>query len=166
MVDPSSRRRSKSSDQRGNWDDKGPSFRKGNSIGVNVTTARNHYSLAPCSHLFVSRPFFFPECTEPILNLLFYNSTLNVWKRSVPDFVSFKPLISRRSYIIYFYSVACNQGIFCSNFSVERTLMLLLVEHLSAMPQTITTALGHKRSCMISYGNVVIIKEVHNEDDL
>ena len=117
MVDPSSRRRSKSSDQRGNWDDKGPSFRKGNSIGVNVTTARNHYSLAPCSHLFVSRPFFFPECTEPILNLLFYNSTLNVWKRSVPDFVSFKPLISRRSYIIYFYSVACNQGIFCSNFS-------------------------------------------------
>ena len=63
MVDPSLRRRSKSSDQRGNWDDKGPSFMKGNSIGVNVMTARNHYSLAPCSHLFVSSPF--PEFTEP-----------------------------------------------------------------------------------------------------
>jgi hypothetical protein len=58
MVDPSLRRRSKSSDQRGNWDDKGPSFMKGNSIGVNVTTARNHYSLAPCSHLFHT------ECLE------------------------------------------------------------------------------------------------------
>ena len=67
MVDPSLRRRSKSSDQRGNWDDKGPSFMKGNSIGVNVTTARNHYSLAPCSHLFVSWPFSEPlEPTEPV----------------------------------------------------------------------------------------------------
>ena len=53
MVDPSLRRRSKSSDQRENWDDSS-SFLKGSSIGVNVTTARKHYSLAPCSHLFVS----------------------------------------------------------------------------------------------------------------
>ena len=64
MVDPSLRRRSKSSDQRGNWEDKGPSFMKGSSIGVNVASARNHYSLAPCSHLFVSC-WIFPEPTEP-----------------------------------------------------------------------------------------------------
>ena len=79
MVDPSLRRRSRSSDQRGNWDDKGPSFMKGSSIGVNVTSARNHYSLAPCSHLFVSWPF---RNLLNLLNLLLYVSTLNVWKRS------------------------------------------------------------------------------------
>ncbi|KAF8817515.1 hypothetical protein BYT27DRAFT_7199045 [Phlegmacium glaucopus] len=60
MVNPSLRRRSKSSDQREHWDDKGPSssFAKGNSMGVNVTTARKHYSLAPCCHLFHT------ECLE------------------------------------------------------------------------------------------------------
>ena len=94
MVDPSLRRRSKSSDQRGNWDDKGPSFMKGSSIGVNVTTSRNHYSLAPCSHLFVSLPF--PKLTEPTEPLaLRHVSTLNVWKRSVPCFLL---LITRRSF--------------------------------------------------------------------
>ena len=51
-----------------------------------------------------------------------------------------------------------------SNLSVEYTLMLLLpVEHLSTMPQTITAALGHTHTSIvlskryvISYGNVVI----------
>lgn len=96
MVDPSLRQRSKSSDQREYWDDKGlssPSFMKGNSVGdaihamqmgVNVTTARKHYSLAPCSHLFVSVGFL---QNIHLLNLLLCNSTLNVWKRFVPIFV-------------------------------------------------------------------------------
>ena len=68
MVDVSLRQRSKPSDQRENWDDKGlsSSFMKASSmgdaihamqLGVNVTNARKHYSLAPCSHLFVSGSF-------------------------------------------------------------------------------------------------------------
>lgn len=70
MVDPSLRQRSKSSDQRENWDDSGPlspSFMKGNSMGVNMTTAGKHYSLAPCSHLFVSSPSleYIHTSTEP-----------------------------------------------------------------------------------------------------
>ena len=84
MIDPSLRRRSKSSDQRENWDEKGPSspiFMKGkNNIGINVTTARKHYSLAPCSHLFVS--WSSTEFMMHLVNLLCYDSTLNVWKRS------------------------------------------------------------------------------------
>ena len=42
---------------------------------------------------------------------------------------------------------------FC--FSVEYTLMLLLVEHLSTMPQTITAALGRTLYKELFYENVV-----------
>ena len=122
MVDPSLRRRSKSSDQRGNWDDKGPSFMKGNSIGVNVTTARNHYSLAPCSHLFVS--FFWPF-PGTLLNRNFTEPTESVALRQHTEclekvcarlcFLSI-PLILDVCLILllflFFYSVACNKGIF------------------------------------------------------
>ena len=58
--------------------------------------------------------------------------------------VTFIQLITRRLYKnIHFYSVACNKGIFLSHFLVEYTLMLLPVEYLSTMSQTITTALGY-----------------------
>jgi len=67
IVDPALRHRSKSFDAREEWEDENgtpPSVsKKGNSvgsvfnamhIGVNATSARKNYSLAPCSHLFVS----------------------------------------------------------------------------------------------------------------
>ena len=60
------RRRSKSLDARGDWEEKGTTAagRKGKGglfnamhMGVGGAAARKSYSLAPCHHLFVSRLF-------------------------------------------------------------------------------------------------------------
>jgi len=69
LVDPTMQR-SKSFDTRVDWDEKGTSssHRAGMSVGsmfnamqkgVGATSARKNYSLAPCSHLFVSSDWFF-----------------------------------------------------------------------------------------------------------
>jgi hypothetical protein len=70
------RRRSKSLDARGDWEEKGSSAagRKGKGgllnamhMGVGGVTARKSYSLAPCHHLFVSHFFenFAPNKLTP-----------------------------------------------------------------------------------------------------
>ena len=64
MVDNPLKKRSKSFDVRDDFDDKGGSrsgLRKGKSVldamqrNVGASAARKNYSLAPCSHIFVSR---------------------------------------------------------------------------------------------------------------
>ena len=78
MVDNPLKKRSKSFDLRDDFDDKGGSrsgLRKGKSVldamqrNVGASAARKNYSLAPCSHIFVS----LSSCISTLLTaFLFY----------------------------------------------------------------------------------------------
>jgi len=114
LVDPSMHR-SKSFDTREDWDETGTSssLRAGMRVGsmfnamqkgVGATSARKNYSLAPCSHLFVSLDWFrnmhsnwqvlllqHTECLEKVRPSIYHY----LWSLPCLPFVSNSGLVSR-----------------------------------------------------------------------